>query len=68
LSLQLGSKLRVALPSPKGIAMTLSHSDCARLLFGIGRPSESLRKWPAEMGFLDEIFPLRWYWWRSDWI
>jgi GNAT superfamily N-acetyltransferase len=67
-SLRLGGNLRIVPPSPEGIPVTLSHSDCVRLLFGIGRPSEALRRRPGEMGLLDSFFPLRWYWWKSDWI
>lgn len=67
--LEMGAKLRVV-PKPfKGVPLNLSLSEGARLLFGAGRPSEWLKDCtPSDTAILDSLFPLQWYWWRSDWI
>ncbi len=66
--LELGVKLQIVPVSPKAIPITLSTHDLTRFLWGMGRPVEILKNLPLEAGLLDSLFPLQWYWWRSDWI
>lgn len=66
--LSLGKDLVLGPPVPRGMTLDLSGRECVRLLFGLGRPSESLGEKTKGMGFLDLLFPLRWFWWRSDWV
>jgi hypothetical protein len=66
--LVLEKKLSVLPQAPKGEVAELSDAECVRLLFGAGRPSESLRPKIQGKEILDLLFPLRWFWWRSDWV
>jgi GNAT superfamily N-acetyltransferase len=66
--LVLGRNLQVLPGIQKGVRVSLSHEECVRLLFGWGRPSEVLGNKTDGVEFLDLLFPLQWYWWRSDWV
>ncbi len=48
--------------------VTLKPLDATRLLFGDTPPENPLTDDEATARFLDALFPLSWYWWRSDWI
>jgi len=48
--------------------IALKPLDATRLLFGDTPPSEPLSNDEATLRFLDFLFPLEWFWWRSDWI
>jgi hypothetical protein len=48
--------------------VTLRPLDATRLLFGDTPPERPLTDDEATVRFLDSLFPLAWYWWRSDWI
>ncbi|HVZ81866.1 MAG TPA: GNAT family N-acetyltransferase [bacterium] len=65
--LECGRRLRVLKGSREG-AIPLSAEGTVRLLFGAGRPSSTLKDLGLHAGWLDGLFPLDWYWWRSEWI
>jgi hypothetical protein len=46
----------------------LKPLDAVRLLFGDLPPGGALSDDAATSRFLGDLFPLKWYWWRSDWI
>lgn len=66
--IKLGTGLKVGPPVSKGVSIALSDSEAVRILFGVGRPSTMIPGLPQEAHLLDGLFPLQWYWWRSDWI
>jgi|GEM_PF-510476 len=66
-SLVLGTDLKVA-SRVGGRPITLSHSDAVRLFFGAGKPRREIACLANDTGILDVLFPLTWYWWRTDWI
>ncbi len=67
-TLVFGSVLRVAAGKGKGPLVILTQTECSRLLWGAGRPSDFLGDKAKGAELLDVLFPLDWYWWRSDWI
>jgi predicted acetyltransferase len=67
-TLTFGNELKVETGETKGKAITLTQSQCVRLLFGGTWPSYELKLKDFELELLDSLFPLEWYWWRSDWI
>jgi predicted acetyltransferase len=66
--LVMGKKLSVMSRMAKGTSVELSSAECVRLLFGVGRPSEALKTKLPGKEYLDLLFPLQWFWWRSDWV
>ncbi len=66
--ISLGRKLQIEAGGRGDQPISLTQAQCVRLLFGGGRPSEELGLQGPAAGLLDSLFPLQWYWWRSDWI
>lgn len=66
--LVMGKDLSILSKVSRGESLDVSNGECVRLLFGPGRPSEYLGRKSTGNGFLDILFPLRWFWWRSDWV
>jgi predicted N-acetyltransferase YhbS len=64
----LGRKLQVLQGKKGDIPIPLNSIECVRLLLGQGQPTDWLRSKGPEIKFLDFLFPLRWFWWRSEWI
>ena len=67
-TLNFGRKLQVETGVKNGKPLMLTQSQCIRLLFGGTSPSYELKLKDFELELLDSLFPLEWYWWRSDWI
>jgi len=67
-SLVPGKKLRVVPGRQGSDVLPLDHSQCVRLLFGTGFSWEGFKEEGLNLGLLDSLFPLRWHWWRSDWV
>ena len=67
-TVRLGKKLQVEAGKKGSVLLPLHPLECVRLLLGQGRPSEWLGLKGSEINFLDFLFPLRWFWWRSEWI
>ncbi len=63
-----GKNLQVESGGKGSKPIVLTQAQCVRLLFGCGSPSRELRLKDLEVELLDSLFPLEWYWWRSDWI
>jgi predicted acetyltransferase len=63
-----GKNLKVESGGKGNKPIALTQAQCVRLLFGCAAPSHELRLKDLEVESLDPLFPLEWYWWRSDWI
>jgi hypothetical protein len=66
--LECGRRLKVVKSRGRGKDLPLSSAETVRLLFGAGWPSGEIRSLMGGEGWLDGLFPLDWYWWRSDWF
>ncbi len=68
-TLALHKGLRVAPNEAKGtIPIFLTRLEAVRLLLGHGRPSEAVRMKGQDAKIFDALFPLEWFWWKSDYI
>ncbi len=67
-TLNFGKKLVIEMGGKNGKPLMLTQSQCVRMLFGGTSPSYELKSKNMELELLDSLFPLEWYWWRSDWI
>ncbi len=66
--LRFGKGLSVSSSGKADRILSLSDREVTTLLFGCGRPSVTLGEKLAGLEWLDGLFPLDWFWWRSDWI
>jgi GNAT superfamily N-acetyltransferase len=65
-ALEMGKGLKVTRAQGPGI--TLSSGEWTGLLFGSGKPGREIKALGPDGALWDLLFPLEWYWWRSDWI
>ena len=54
--------------SKTGALMELNPLKCVRFLLGRGKASEAAGLKGPEARVLDALFPLKWFWWKSDYI
>lgn len=64
--LEIRKQLEVSKGSGHGIP--LSSGELTSLFFGVGKPTREIPALAGQSALLDLLFPLEWYWWRSDWI
>jgi hypothetical protein len=67
-TLQLKGGLQVLPGAARGRRILGTPPQITRLLWGMGRPSETSGMSLEDFEWADLLFPLHWQWWRSDWI
>lgn len=65
-AMEMGQGLKIT--RGKGQGITLPPGELTSLLFGSGKSGGEIKALGPEGALLDLLFPLEWYWWRSDWI